>query len=225
MTTTSGERVPEIRADTQRASFTEHVGTVVSTRIGKLQHGVVRNQPDSVAALARLRRAVGKPPGSMLEILQYTLAPEFAGPDADDNPTPAETAAHLSMTLYAVHQQAVTDRMHRSGRQFGLGRSARRLITDQAFPERPHPVVRRFQALGTSSSLDELTHHARGLVQQLRAQRIPLDYGLLAQQLLRWQRPGGPEHVRLLWGRDFFVRPALNNPDPDNTGSAPSSES
>jgi CRISPR system Cascade subunit CasB len=217
--------VPEPSIVANHSSSADRVRDVVVARIRGLQHGVLANRSDSVAALARLRRAVGKPPGSVPEVLQYTLAPEFAGPNAPDSPTPAEIAAHLSLTLYAVHQQAQAQRMHREGRQFGLGRSARRLIPGKEIPENPPPEVRRFQTLGTSSSLDELAHHARGLVQQLRAKGIPLDYGQLAQDLLRWQQPGGPERVRLVWGRDFFVRPPLDQADTETADSPTSQES
>lgn len=192
------------------------VRTFVSSRVHELQHGVLKNRSEAVAALARLRRAVGKPPGAVAEVLQYTLGPELAGSEAGDEATPRETAAHLALTLYALHQQALTEPMHRDGQRYGLGRSARRLIAEKDLPER-HPVLHRFQTLGTATSLDELAHHARGLVQQLRSARVPLDYGLLALELLRWQRPGGPEQVRLVWGRDFFVRPSLDHADTNNT--------
>ncbi|WAL65968.1 type I-E CRISPR-associated protein Cse2/CasB [Amycolatopsis cynarae] len=183
------------------------VGEVVDERIGKLQTGVLANRSASVAALARLRRAAGKPAGSMGDILEYTLDARFAPADPnDDAPTAAEKAIHVAMTLYAVHQQSQADRMHRPGH--GLGRSTRALIPESLDPEKStHPVLRRFQALGTSKNLDELAHHARGLVQLLRAAKIPLDYGLLADDLLRWQKPGGASAVRLRWGREFFRIP------------------
>ncbi|GAB3476981.1 type I-E CRISPR-associated protein Cse2/CasB [Amycolatopsis cihanbeyliensis] len=182
----------------------DQVAEFAAGRIRKLQHGVIGNRSESVATLARLRRAAGKEPGSVPDVLEYTLGPELTWPGAPNSPTHAETAAHLALTLYAIHQQALTERMHRDGGQFGLGRAARRLIPGD-LGERPHPVLRRFQALGTSADIGELAHHARGLVQQLRGQRIPLDYGRLARQLMRWQQPGGPEQVRLVWGREFFA--------------------
>ena len=46
-------------------------------------------------------------------------------------------------------------------------------------------------------------HYARQLVQQLRAASIPLDYGLLAQQLYDLQNPYRADAVRLSWGRAF----------------------
>ncbi|MGC7096776.1 type I-E CRISPR-associated protein Cse2/CasB [Amycolatopsis lurida] len=189
-------------------SFTSTVGGIVASRVRKLQHGVLNNRSAEVAALARLRRAAGKRPGEVPEVLQYTFAEEFVPTGTGDEATPAELAAHLSLTLYALHQQAVPARMHREGPGFRLGRSARRLAPSELTTP-PHPAVRRFQALITSASTSELAYHSRGLVQLLRSQRIPLDYGLLAQDLLRWQDPRRLERVRLAWGRDFYVRPPL----------------
>jgi CRISPR system Cascade subunit CasB len=191
------------------------VGTVIHARIGVIQSRALKNQPSGVAALARLRRGVGKPPGAVQDILEYTLAPEFADRTDDDEPTPKERAAHISMTLYALHQQSQHLPMHRRG--FGLGRSVRQLNgPDVDGP--PSAVRRRFNALGTADSLDELVHHARGMVQLLRAKAIPLDYALLADQLVRWQIPGGPDAVRRRWGRDFYR--TTTAPDESDT-SAP----
>lgn len=189
------------------------VGGVVDERIRVLQEGVRKNLSSSVAALARLRRGVGKKPGSVNDILQYTLDDRLAPQGAGDDPTPAETAAHIALTLYAVHQQSLSEPMHRRG--YGLGRSIRGLHPGE-LDNAAKPVLRRFQALGTADSLDELVHHARGMVQLLRNNQIPLDYGLLADQLARWQCPGGPEPVRLSWGRDFYRTQTATPPTTDS---------
>jgi CRISPR system Cascade subunit CasB len=189
-------------------------GTVVHKRIGVIQIRALKNQPSGVAALARLRRGIGKQPGALQDILEHTLAPEFAEHAAGDDPTPREIAAHISMTLYALHQQSQHLPMHRRG--FGLGRSVRQLNgPDVDGP--PTAVRRRFNALGTADSLDELVHHARGMVQLLRTKAIPLDYALLSDQLVRWQTPEeGPAAVRRVWGRDFY-RTTTASDEPDTS--------
>jgi CRISPR system Cascade subunit CasB len=186
------------------------VGTVVHDRVQNLQEGIRANRSAAVAALARLRRGLGKPAGSVNDILQYTVADEFIGHGAGDEPTAAENAAHIALTLYALHQQSQSERMHQRG--WGLGRAVRRLHPDEPGVP-PNPVLRRFQVLGTSDSLDELVHHARGMVQLLRAKQVPLDYGLLADQLVTWQRPAGASVVRLWWGREFY---RTTTPDDDS---------
>jgi CRISPR system Cascade subunit CasB len=190
------------------------VGTVVHQRIGAIQARALRDQPSGVAALARLRRGVGKQPGDVQDILEHTLAPEFAEGATDDAPTAREIAAHISMTLYALHQQSQRLPMHRRG--FGLGRSVRQLNGPDVDGQ-PTAVRRRFNALGTADSLDELVHHARGMVQLLRAKAIPLDYALLADQLVRWQATTeGPAAVRRAWGRDFY-RTTIKSDEPDTS--------
>ncbi|SCE38320.1 CRISPR system Cascade subunit CasB [Streptomyces sp. DfronAA-171] len=55
-----------------------------------------------------------------------------------------------------------------------------------------------------------LATRLRELVLLLRREEIPLDYGLLADQLHRWTLPGGAQGVRRSWGRSYLVlaRPA-----------------
>lgn len=175
------------------------VGSLVDRRVGSLQERYLgRRESSAVAMLAHLRHAAGKPVGSVPDIWQVTLGDELAGPRAGDAPTHVEVAVHVAMTLYGVHQQSASKRMHQRGH--GLGRSLRALHPADAQTD---PVRRRFQAVGTADSLDELVHHARGLVQLLRAGGTPLDYGLLADQLVAWQR-GDEVQVRLQWARDFY---------------------
>ncbi|MGH3757666.1 type I-E CRISPR-associated protein Cse2/CasB [Actinophytocola sp.] len=181
--------------------MTYTVKSVVDKKIWDLQNGYVANRSGAVAALARLRRGVGKPAGSVLDILEFTYAPELVGDPRDDDPTPGEVAAHLCLTLYAVHQQSQRQRMHQRGRP--LGRSIRALIPPDHPDYTRHPVARRFAMLGTADSLAELEYHLRGMVQLLHTNTVPLDYGQLAVDLLRWQCPGGAPTVRLWWGRDF----------------------
>ena len=175
---------------------------LVSTRIGRLQSGYLNNRSAEVAALARLRRGLGKKPGAVLDILEFTAAPELVHNPQDDAPTFAEIAAHHCLTLFAMHQQSLSRRMHQTGAR--PGKAFRQLVgQDGVRPD--NPVVRRFTMLGTADSLDELVHHLRGMVQLLRAKAVPLDYGRLARDLLSWQHPNGADHVRLSWGRDFYT--------------------
>jgi CRISPR system Cascade subunit CasB len=176
------------------------VGTVVDQRVGELQARALAGVPSAIGALARLRRGAGKQPGEVLDILEYTVADEFFVGRSDADVSIDEYAAHVALTLFALHQQSKPGRMHRRGA--GLGTALRRLH-DGPDPV-PDPVQRRFRVLGTADSVTELTHHLRGAVQLLRTKDIALDYGLLADQLVAWQWPGGPDRVRLRWGREFY---------------------
>jgi CRISPR system Cascade subunit CasB len=176
-------------------------GEFVDAQITDLQNRYLNTDyrdPAAVAALARLRRGAGKQPGEVLELLEYTVS-ETLRPGPDDHPGPDEHAVHVAMTLFAVHQQSRGERMHRRGR--GLGAALRSLHAgDQK--SLPDPLVRRFRMLGTADSFPELTHHLRGAVQLLRVGGQPLDYGLLADQLVTWQLHGR-SGVQLTWGRQF----------------------
>lgn len=185
---------------------------IVAGRAQRLQHGYLANQSDAVAALARLRRALGAEPGSILDILDYTYAPEFTAGWDRDEPSWAETAAHHALALYAVHQQSQAQGMHQPGRR--LGAAVRQLIPPALYTP-AHPIARRFAALSTADSLTELLHHLRGIVQLLRAAGLGLDYGQLAEDLQTWQRPDGPARVRRRWGRDFHLTPRTSS-DPNS---------
>lgn len=195
------------------------VGTFVTERVTGLQNRFLRERQDpaAVAALARLRRAVGKPPGEVLDVLEFTFDPNLSTPDSAEA-TAAEWAAHVAITLYATHQQSQGERMHRPGR--GLGTALRGLHQGDA-GSIPDPITRRFRMLGTADSFPELTHHLRGIVQLLRAAGAPLDYGRLGDQLYAWQRYG-PARVRMTWGRQFYRQqrsaartdPDAPSPDP-----------
>lgn len=186
------------------------LGEFVHRRLAQLQAQQLRQQPAARATLARLRRAVNKEPGSVPEVWEFTLGglPADSGFQGEE-PVPPEHAAHIAMTLYAVHQQSRSKGMHQRG--IGLGTALRRLAKGSADDV---AVTRRFQALGTAQSLDEFVYHARGLVGQLRAESIPLDYGLLADQLLLLQDERRVDGVRLRWGRDFY-RAWQPEPDPE----------
>lgn len=175
------------------------VGAVVDRQALTLQAQALAGVPSAIAALARLRRGVGKQPGELLDILEYTLDGKFFVRREDDDASIDEYAAHVTLTLFALHQQSKGQRMHSAG--VGLGSALRRLADG---PEVPEPVRRRFRMLGTAESVTELTYHLRGAVQLLRTKDIPLDYGLMADQLVSWQWPGGSNRVRLRWGRDFY---------------------
>lgn len=63
---------------------------------------------------------------------------------------------------------------------------------------------RRFDAVVTSASFAELTHHLRGLVGQMRSADVGLDYGMLAQNLWDFQQPGRADSVRRQWARQYY---------------------
>jgi CRISPR system Cascade subunit CasB len=187
----------------------------VARQVSRIQAGYVRRPqaPSSRAALAQLRRGVGREVGDVPEILELTVNPD-APPAWSDAPTRDEVAIHTAMTLYAVHQQSQSAPMHDPRVTFGTALGALRYADGQENPG----VIRRFQAMGTAVDLTELVHHARTLVTLLRSGGRPFDYGRFAEDLVGYQTPWRANAVRLKWGRDFY-RVAASAPTTSSTSA------
>ncbi|GAA2433336.1 type I-E CRISPR-associated protein Cse2/CasB [Streptomyces macrosporus] len=197
------------------------VGAAVDQRITELQRGYLADRSDAVATLARLRRGVGKPANAVPDL--WGLGADEAIHQAHaDGELPngqaerAEEAAHIALTLWALHQQSHhTQRMHlRYGPE--LGAAVRRLMPG---PEVDEPIRKRFVRAATATTPTMLAQRLREIVTLLRREAVALDYGLLADQLHQWQQPGGAERVRRSWGRSFHAhRTSDTSPD---TADAP----
>ena len=207
----AGGAPPEARR--QERHLTKNAGRLVDRRIGG-PRGLQTRLDDNKSRRARgelaaLRRGVSRSPGELPEIWELTRVevPDGAG----DAPTWEEIAVHTAMTLYAVHQQSRTEHMFSPG--VGLGSAARRLIGS---PDEENPSARaRFNALVTSTTVAELRHHLRGFVSLLRARGFALDHAMLADDVLRFQQPGGAKKVRLAWARQYYSLPAESQPADD----------
>ena len=190
--------------DARRARRLGRIGLLVNQRIGGapgLQKRYHDNESLGRAEVAALRKGANRAPGELPEIWELTRVevPDGAG----DAPTREEIAVHTAMTLYAVHQQSRSECMFVPGR--GLGRAAHELVgTDEENPS----ARARFNALVTSTTVAELRHHLRNLVSLLRSRGIALDHAMLADDIVRFQRPGGAKSVRLAWARQYYSLPA-----------------
>lgn len=176
----------------------------VARTVAGLQRQYLAGVPAAGAALAVLRRAIGREPGSVPAAWQLTVGMLPASVlGGGDEPSPSEWAAHVAVTLYALHQQSQSAGMHRPGPDLGAAvRDLRRVR--HADTGDVDPVLRRFQALATATSADEVQHHLRGLITLLRGAGIPLDYGRLAVDLRRLQSPRAADGVRLSWARSLY---------------------
>jgi len=193
----------------------------VTQRVGALQHGYLRGESGATASLAILRRALGTEPGADPLVWQYTLGLPDVLAGRGDDPSPAERAVHYAITLFALHQQSQSVGMQRRGQS--MGSAARQLGKAIGNEEAVH---RRFMALGTASSLAGASTHARGLVGQFRASKIPLDYGVLAVDFYKLQDPRLADGVRLSWGRDYYRVPRTerNTPSEEITEESPQTQ-
>lgn len=158
------------------------------------------------AKMAEIRRGAGKAPGELPAawgILFQGLPEDMYAKSGQ--PTKAEWAIYTALTLYALHQQG-SDRPMQE-KDMPLGRAVSRLChnADGKYTQDDRErIERRFFPLATADSMAELTHHLRGIVQLLKAEKIPLDYPALASDLYRYQLLDGANAVRLKWGQDFY---------------------
>lgn len=191
--TTTSPRAPSRRPG--------RLGMALDFRLDRLQSDYLAGLPRARADLAKLRRALGKPAGSVPEVWEYTVA---AVPQAlqgkGDAPSRAEEAAHGALTLFALHQQSMPVPAHQPGVPFGraVGLLAHRDETSAA------AVTRRFMAVATAESMGEILVHVRGLVAQLRSAHCGFDYSRFADDLMGLLTPERVDRVRLAWGRDFY---------------------
>lgn len=186
-------------------------GAFVADRI----NGLKRNPNEAItrASLAKLRRGVGKAPGSVPELWVATLdgLPEsLLGKGI--GPSRAEFAVHAALTLFAMHQQSkdINEKCMHSRENSALGQALRKLALKDALANDLQSGVddsrikRRFDRVATSSNIGELSGHLRSLIQLLRDEEIPLDYCALAEDLYQYQSPEARDVVRRRWGRDYY---------------------
>ena len=157
------------------------------------------------STLAQLRRGIGKHPGGTPQIWNLTLEnlpDSLLSKDSQGSPTIGEWAAHITLTLFALHQQGHDIRAELMSRDEGkFGKAVRKLVeNDDDLPR----IKRRFDATVTSDNVEEISHHLRGLVQLLKANSIPLDYPGLAHDLYWFQIQKTRDNIRLKWGQDFY---------------------
>jgi CRISPR system Cascade subunit CasB len=148
------------------------------------------------AVLAALRRGIAKEAGTVAEMWPY-----YRELNPEGRLTPRLRAEHLTLTVFAVHQQSKQQPMHRRG--VSVGTAMAKLRASEKFSEQA--VERRFAAFATATTLGEAGTHLRGLVTQLREIDQVLDYTQLMGDLVRWQHPASVGEVRRRWGLQFFI--------------------
>lgn len=195
--------------------------THTARKLNVLSSGISSGTSTSKAHLARLRRAVNEAPGAVPEVWGITLGDlpaQLVG--RTDVPSPGETAVHNALALFAVQQQGKSEFMHRQWQ--GLGSAVREYILSndpQGGFDEDSPILRRFNALSTSDSVDELLWHLRSLITQLRDSSVHLDFAELAANVYDFHYPEARDRVRLSWGRQLYTTPRQTAPTNSTTSS------
>ncbi|MGW7433299.1 type I-E CRISPR-associated protein Cse2/CasB [Streptomyces sp. NPDC054861] len=199
-------------------SHRERLTQLTAGHVTALQRGYLADEAKAVAALARLRRGAGRPAGQLpdlWDLVDTSLlheTPPGARPLREEDLARAEDALHVTLTLWALHQQSRGSGMHQRdsrGNRRGLGAAVRRMMPAGEIDE---TLRKRLVRAGTAPDLAALAQRLRDIVLLLRRDDIAMDYALLAGQLYLWQQPGGPDTVRTEWGRSFHALRTQDTP-------------
>jgi CRISPR system Cascade subunit CasB len=145
---------------------------------------------DDRAALAALRRSLGKSPGEATEAHRYVLPFNPA--------TREESAYYLVGGLFALHPQS-WHRDEGDRNLTNLGASFARLGSEVESKS----IEKRFVAL-LNCHADDLAERLRHAIGLLGSKKIPVDWAQLLKDLRNWNHPD--RFVQLSWARAFWVR-------------------
>jgi len=141
------------------------------------------------AALAALRRGLGKRPGEAAETHRYVLR---FNPEQWE-----ETAYYLVAGLFAMHPESWS-RKEDDKRLTNLGASFAGM---KSKADSDSSIERRFVAL-LDCHEDDLAEHLRHAVSLLRSKEIPVDWLQLLQDLRNWTHE--ERRVQRRWARAFW---------------------
>ncbi|WP_446045460.1 type I-E CRISPR-associated protein Cse2/CasB [Streptomyces olivaceus] len=168
--------------------------------------------PRAGADLAALRSGVGRVAGTVPAMWPFYRT-RVSAPLRDKGALTRDLVAeHAALTVFGLHQQGRTVRLHVPGTT--PGDACRTLLARGSGTDRT-PVERRLGALLTSLDAGELAQHLRGFVPLLRRAGIGLDYDGLRRALRYWddpQRPQEQPRIRSRWDRDFHTDPTAPRP-------------
>ena len=155
-------------------------------------HGLVEREDRG--SLAALRRGLGHPPGAAAEAYPYVVPWLPGGANLAQ-----EDAYFLVASMFALWHQG-GGRMSESHGEAppNLGASLAALV--QRSPDARDGVQRRFVAL-LNARREDLPHHLRHAVAQIRGEDVAIDWGRLLRDVLRWDRG---RQVQRAWGRSFW---------------------
>ncbi|MER6911338.1 type I-E CRISPR-associated protein Cse2/CasB [Streptomyces sp. NPDC000594] len=180
----------------------------------------VRDNPPPGEDLAALRAGLGRAAGTVPSLWQHYTSP------SDGEVTSELEAEHGALSLYGLHQQGQSRPMHRTGT--GVGAALRALRGSGKFSH--DALDRRVAAAVNATTVPVLLYRLRGLIPQLRAQSIPLDYDQLTRDLRSWSYPESRQRVRRSWGLAYYTweddRPGAARtpaapPAPDSASDSP----
>ncbi|MGZ3668060.1 MAG: type I-E CRISPR-associated protein Cse2/CasB [Ktedonobacterales bacterium] len=165
------------RSDDRAAAFAEYLASLV--------------KHENRAALAALRRGLGKRPGEAAEMFPYVMP--FIG---ENVPMKRQDDYFLVAALFAAHQGTWTP-TEGEKRDSNIGASFRRLraAADSG------SIEKRFVAL-LNAEREDLPEHLRSAVSLLKAHEIPVNWAQLLRDLGGWEWES--RSVQRSWAQAFW---------------------
>ncbi|MGI6725596.1 MAG: type I-E CRISPR-associated protein Cse2/CasB [Christensenellales bacterium] len=180
------------------------VRSVTNRIVNKLDQTL--ETPSGKAMLANLRNSIGKPLSESVAIwplIFENLPEEFLS--RGQSLSKKEMAILNTLQLYALYRQGKKVPVlqgDEEARPKNIGRSLNALRTG----DNTISTDRRFNALVTSATYDELSHHLRQMINLLKSKtsgETDIDFGKLAQDLHGFLT-GKDEGIRLNWARSYY---------------------
>lgn len=116
-------------------------------------------------------------------------------------PSKAEWAIYIALTMYALHQQGHSEPVNKQGYEYFLGQAVGKLVKSTDDLER---IQKRFSVVALSSNMTELSYYLRCIIRLLSDENIFLDYAELTKELFLFQFDNRTDSIRLKWGQDFY---------------------
>lgn len=169
------------------------------------------------ATLSNLRNSISKPYSQTIEIFSilYKYLPDSFISEYGDL-SYQEKAIITSLQIFALHQQGNSQSVFLEAddenKYKNIGYALKVLRTD----ENQKSTDRRFNAMISADTFEELTIHLRQLVSLLKSRSDQkVNYAKLAQDLYYLQIPSMRENIKLSWAKEYY---RFNNQEKNNKG-------
>lgn len=183
-------------------SASARVYSTTSRLVHKLSSNL--NLSATKAKLANLRNAGARSKRANIEAWSFIfeeMDEDFLGKSA--KLTHAEKAILSTLEIYAIHQQGQSESVNEEGEYWqNLGYALANLRNT----ENTSSMDRRFNAVVTSSTFEELIYHLRQMIKLLKskAKNTKVNYPLLAKDLYQMLL-GYQEEICFSWARRYYA--------------------
>ena len=188
---------------------------VTSNILNQIAHDL--DSSATKATLANLRNSISKPYSQTIGVFStfYKYLPDSFISEYGDL-SYKEKAIITSLQIFAVHQQgnsqSVLLEADDENKYKNIGYALKVLRTD----ENQKSTDRRFNAMISAGTFEELTFHLRQLVSLLKSRSDQkVNYAKLSQDLYYFQIPSMRENIKLSWAKEYYK---FTNKEKDNKG-------